>query len=388
MRIIIPAHNEAGRLGQTVGDLWSHFGTRATLLVVANGCSDGTAALTRSLARLYPTVELLEIRQRIGKGGAVRAGLTLGSEPYVAFIDADGSTAANQLDVLLHACVERKLSGAIGSRWLPGSRIARKQPLQRRVASRAFNGITRLAFGLRYTDTQCGAKVFERAAIDGVLDHLEIANFAFDVDLLLALQKIGKPVAEIPISWEHVVEYSKVRLLRSGPAMLWALLRLGIRESVLARVPFIDSLGRSETLPVRCGLDVLFLVPREHEAGSGFTTLVNGLRARGHVARVVKLQDIGSLVKLCVWYLRFGHRRSDVIVHQLGTLGSRILASSAKPKYSLAEVEAFAERSALFSDDFIKEIIDATHSSQYLRRNDDGWILATQHLEPSLLDPL
>ena len=105
------------------------------MLVVANGCSDDTAGVTRTLARRFANVELLEIHQRIGKGGAVRAGLTFGREPYVAFIDADGSTAPDQLDVLLAACSERKLSGAIGSRWLPGSRIAASSRCS--VASRA-----------------------------------------------------------------------------------------------------------------------------------------------------------------------------------------------------------------------------------------------------------
>lgn len=388
MRIIIPAHNEADRLSETVTNLWSHFGPRATLLVVANGCSDDTAGVARSLARRYPTVELLEIRHQIGKGGAVRAGLTLGSEPYVAFIDADGSTTADQLDVLYQACVERKLSGAIGSRWLPGSRIARKQPFQRRLASRAFNRITRLVFGLKFTDTQCGAKVFERAAIDSVLHKLEIANFAFDVDVLLALQKLGKPVAEIAISWENVVEYSKVRLIRSGPTMLWALLRLSIRESVLSHVPFLDALGRSQTIPVRCGLDVLFLLPRRHVASAKFEALVSGLQARGHMARVVRTEELGSLAGLAMWYLRSGHRQTDVIVHASGSLGSQILAWSAKPKFSLLEVESRADRSELAVDEFIKETIRATHSNLYLRRNDDGWTFATQQLEPASIDPI
>ena len=386
--IIIPAHNEADRLRETIENLWSHFGSRATLLVVANGCSDGTSDVARSLARRFHTVKLLEIVHQIGKGGAVRAGLTFGTEPYVAFIDADGSTTADQLDILYHACIERKLSGAIGSRWLPGSRIARKQPLQRRLASRAFNGITRLVFHLNFTDTQCGAKVFERAAIDGVLEKLEIANFAFDVDLLLALQKRRKPVAEIPIAWENVVEYSKVRLLRSGPAMLWALLRLSIRESVLSRVPFLDALGRSQTLPVRCGLDILFFLPPHHEESAAFSKLVRGLEARGHTARVVRSDNVGALAKFVLWYLGSGRRHVDTIVHACGPLGARLLDWSAKPKFLLLDVESSAEKSATASDDFIKETMRALNSPLYLRRNDDGWTFATQQLEPTLIEPL
>ena len=318
IRIIIPAYDEAARLDETVSRLWHHFGTRATLLVVANGCTDETADIVRSLARRYATIELLEITKKIGKGGAVRAGLTLGNEPYVAFVDADGSTAADQVDFLLETCRTRKLSGAIGSRWMAGSRIARKQPLQRRIASRAFNTVTRLVFGLNYTDTQCGAKVFERDAMNEVLEHLEIANFAFDVDVLLSLKRIGKPVEEIPIAWEDVAEYSKVRLVKSGGPMLWALLRLYLKQSVFRKLPLLNALGLSETIPVRFGLDIIFLYPAGANETPALRELIDTLRARGYTARVVRLNSVGSILGFGFWYLRRGHLLCDVIVHDLG----------------------------------------------------------------------
>ena len=248
--------------------------------------------------------------------------------------------------------------------------------------------MTRLFFGLAYTDTQCGAKVFERAAIDRILDHLEISNFAFDVDLLLELKKVGKPVVEIPISWENVEEYSKVRLVRSGPTMLWALLRLAIRESAVGRLPFVDALGRSETIPVLCGLDLLFLVSKRHRSTDDFLAIVEGLRERGHLARVVRIEDAGSLAKFAFWYVRAGHRQSHAIVHDRGRLGTRVLELSRKPKYPLAQLEARAARSATFFDDFIGEIADLTHPVHYFRRNSDGWTLTAQRLEPTQIDSI
>jgi glycosyltransferase involved in cell wall biosynthesis len=388
LRIIIPAHDEAARIEETIDSLWQYFGERASLLVVANGCTDYTAEITRSLARRYPTLELLDISQRIGKGGAVRAGLTFGNEPYVAFMDADGSTAPDQIDILLQTCDEQKLAGAIGSRWLPESRIARKQPLRRRVASRAFNALTRSLFNLPFTDTQCGAKVFRRSAIDSILDQLEIANFAFDVDLLLELKKVGQPVAEVAISWENVEEYSKVRLLRSGPAMVWALARLYTRESILRHIPFVDTLGLSATIPVLSGLDLLFVVSARHRATDGFLTLVEGLRGRGHVVRIVKFDRASAFGKFAYWYVRAGHRQSNAIVHDFGPTGARILECSAKPKFSLSELVSATARDPNAIDAFVQAVLETTHRSQYFSRDTDGWTLAAQRLEPAEIDKI
>ena len=94
--------------------------------------------VVRSLAARYPTLDVARDRFADRKGGAVRAGLTLGSEPFVAFVDADGSTAARQIDMLLDQCVRAGAAGAIGSRWIAGAAIGRKQPWRRRRGQPRF----------------------------------------------------------------------------------------------------------------------------------------------------------------------------------------------------------------------------------------------------------
>jgi len=380
VRIIVPARNEALRVERTIDRLRAHFADRATILVVANGCTDTTVPLVKALTRAYETVELLEIPEDVGKGGAIRAGLTLGKEPYVAFVDADTSTPPEQLDVLLSACTADGVSGAIASRWLPASRIVHRQPLQRRLASRAFNAIVRLLFGLPYTDTQCGAKVFERSAIDLVIDQLEIANFAFDVDLLLLLTRCGKRVVEVPIVWDDVSEYSKVRLVTATPAMLLAMLRLSLRDGLLRNVPFAEDLGKRGTLPVRRGLDVLFLLPPGAERVPAVKTLVASLRVRGHIARVYRMANILDVLRLLPWYAQRGRRKVDAIVHGFDA-SNRILGLSAKPKLTLTQLGSLAETSSNWTDRYIDEIVGSAQRPLHFRRNDDGWHLAARRLE-------
>jgi len=379
IRIIIPARNEAGRIAPTVEKFCRYFGSQAVILVVVNGCTDGTATVVRNMTMRFANLELLEISEAVGKGGAVRAGLTFGDEPYVAFVDADGSATASELERLLLRCRDNPLAGVIGSRWMRKSRIARRQPFQRRLASRTFNFITRLIFRLPYTDTQCGAKVFRREAVDRVIDTLEISNFAFDVDLLLALKRLRLPVAEIPITWDDVAEYSKVTLLRSGSSMLWALLRLWIRESVFATIPFVDALGRSETIPVREGLMVLVLLRSEHLKSEMLDALLHVLRQRQHKAEIVILDDVASRVRFAIWYASEGHFRTDAMVHAFGKQGQRVLRFSAKPKFLLQE---FAE-DADDGDVFVRRMMASTSCPTYFSRNHDGWSLSANALKTS-----
>ena len=53
------------------------------------------------------------------------------------------------------------------------------------------NFIIRTLFFFPYRDTQCGAKVFKREALEKIISLLGITNWAFDVDLLYLLKRNG-----------------------------------------------------------------------------------------------------------------------------------------------------------------------------------------------------
>ena len=258
LRIIIPACDEALRIVPVLRSYCSYFQSRATILVVANGCVDDTAALVRELQAEFGNLELLEIRGRVGKGCAVRAGFVTGEEPFVGFTDADGSTAPEEFDKLLGAAKALGADGAIGSRWLPGSRIRYAQGILRRAVSRVFNLMTRALFGLRFADTQCGSKVFRRSALSAIIDSLEHAGFAFDVELLWLLKQLGCRIVEFPIAWDDR-EGSKVHLVRTSSSMLSAVLRLRLRNSWIWRMRVAAGLAQEACVPVRSSRRLLLL---------------------------------------------------------------------------------------------------------------------------------
>jgi hypothetical protein len=116
-------------------------------------------------------------------------------------MDADASTSVLQMVSLFNA-----LDGAdcvIGSRWLPDSIVPEQQGIARRLQSRGFNLLIRILFGLSLTDTQCGAKVFKKSAIDAVIGEMVSSGFEFDVELLWRLSAKGYVIKEYPITWQN-----------------------------------------------------------------------------------------------------------------------------------------------------------------------------------------
>ena len=79
-------------------------------------------------------------------------------------------------------------------------------------------------------DTQCGFKLFSRAAARRVFPYQHLTTWIFDVEVLLLAKQQAIPVAEVPIAW-HEVSGSKLNVVTDSLQMLRDLLVL--RANVL-----------------------------------------------------------------------------------------------------------------------------------------------------------
>ena len=197
--LVIPAYNEEQRITPLFDAI---CGFEGELIVVCDGV-DGTADIVDQIASRRPDLNIrcLRFGDRLGKGGGVIAGLTAARSPFVGYVDADGSTSIDEMKRLFESLAT--VDGAIGSRWIPGSssRCGRASCGSWRAVLSTFS--SRVLFGLTYHDTQCGAKVFKKSAIDAVLPMMISRGFEFDVELLWRLRGAGFVVAEVPIEWQN-----------------------------------------------------------------------------------------------------------------------------------------------------------------------------------------
>jgi len=108
--LIIPAYNEARRIGRVLAPLQA-AGLVDEILVVDDGSEDGTAAAAGEFAG----VRVLSLPRNRGKGSAMRAGALSTDAEFIAFLDADLSgVRPEHLADLLAPVVERRADMSIG----------------------------------------------------------------------------------------------------------------------------------------------------------------------------------------------------------------------------------------------------------------------------------
>jgi glycosyltransferase involved in cell wall biosynthesis len=233
LSIIIPAHDEGHRISKVLGDYLNYFTENSEVWVVLDHCNDNTLDIVKEFEARYRNLDHGQTNVVIGKGAAILEGFKVAQGDVIAYVDADDATKATELDHMVSELGD--FDGIIGSRWLKDSVVVRPQTLSRKIASRVFNLMVRIMFGLPFLDTQCGAKAFKRAAIQAVLPELGTTSFAFDVDLLYLLKRKGFKIREFPIVWEDQPG-STLELKRAAPVMFAAIVRLRIKHSVFANL--------------------------------------------------------------------------------------------------------------------------------------------------------
>ena len=226
--LLIPAYNEEARIEPVLRRYADFFGRNYSgtfqLVVVLNGCRDNTLGVVQRVAKDFPSVSFLDFPAPIGKGGALIEGLKLaGKADLIGYVDADGATPP---EALLDLVKKTNVADCvIGSRWLPGAVIHQSQTGNRQFASRVFHFIVQTLFWMNIRDTQCGAKVLRRAAVEKIHSNLLIADMAFDINLLVALKRAGFKILEVPTEWTDQAG-SKVTVGRTSLTMFLSVVRV------------------------------------------------------------------------------------------------------------------------------------------------------------------
>ncbi len=233
--LVIPAYNEAERIGQSLRTAFAYLRTASPgseVIVVNDGSTDATSEIVREVLaeQTAITARLLEHSPNRGKGAAVREGLLAATTAIGLFSDADFSTPIDEAPKLVEPIAAGELDVAFGSRALDRTLIGQRQPWRREQGGRVFNLIVRVATGLPFWDTQCGFKAFRLAAFRPILQRTETDGFGFDVELLYLARKANLRLKEIPVRWNHV-EGSKVSFARDSVRMLREVAALRTRTS-------------------------------------------------------------------------------------------------------------------------------------------------------------
>ena len=208
LSIVIPAYNEAVRLGktlETVVDYMRQNFPQGEVIVVDDGSRDDTAELARRTLASNRSLRtsVISYKSNLGKGRAVRLGLLAARGEVALFSDADLSTPITEAPKLFDPILKNEADLTFGSRALDRSLIGVHQSWRREQGGRVFNLAVRLATGMPFWDTQCGFKAFKMSVCRPLIEAATIDRFGFDVELLYVAYRAGLRLREVPVRWDH-----------------------------------------------------------------------------------------------------------------------------------------------------------------------------------------
>ncbi|MBI5118373.1 glycosyltransferase family 2 protein [Candidatus Poribacteria bacterium] len=231
LSVVIPAFNEAGRIGPTIEAISAYLKERRLnyeIIVVSDGSTDSTDSAVGAYAEKDGGVRLVSYHPNRGKGFAVRAGMLKARSDSVLLSDADLATPIAELETLEeHA--SRGLDVVVGSRALTESAIIGWRPWYRELSGKVFNRLVRLLAIPDILDTQCGFKYFKNGSATTIFSAARTNGFGFDVEALYLARKFGFRVGEVAVSWKNS-PLTRVSVLRDTFPMICEIVRVRIND--------------------------------------------------------------------------------------------------------------------------------------------------------------
>ena len=222
LSIIIPAYNEEDRIVTTINETLAYLNRQdytSEVIVVSDGSTDKTKAVIEERFATGEKVALkaIEYHPNRGKGYAVQAGMLKGSGDTVMFMDADYSVPIALVEKGLNL-LGQGYDIAIASRVLAESIIHHHQNIFREGSAKIYTWIQNRYLGIRYRDTQCGFKLFNRTAAQDLFSRQKLASVIFDPEILWLAKQRGYRVGEFPVNWTHV-EGSRIQYDSLGKSL-------------------------------------------------------------------------------------------------------------------------------------------------------------------------
>ncbi len=206
LSVVMPVYNEGPNvlvnLRHTAGVL-RPLGPFEILAVDDGSTDDAPAALDAAAAEL-PEVRVLHL-PHAGKGEALRQGTRAARGEFVIFLDADLDLPPEQIELFLILQKTHNADAVIGSKMHPDSNV--EYPALRRLYSWGYYRLVKCLFGLPVRDTQTGLKLVRRELLTEALANTKLTGFAFDLELLVHLVKLGARMAEAPVVVNHTMKF-------------------------------------------------------------------------------------------------------------------------------------------------------------------------------------
>ncbi|MEQ1878190.1 MAG: glycosyltransferase family 2 protein [Bdellovibrionia bacterium] len=193
LSIVVPVLNEAESIPILVDQIRSvmaNGGAKPSweIILIDDGSTDGTTEVVTQLARTSENIVSILFRKNFGKSAALMAGFGAAGGEVIITMDGDLQDDPNEIPRLVSKLNE-------GFDLVSGWKSDRQDPLEKRLASKMFNGVISRITGVHIHDFNCGLKGYRHWCAKTLQIRGNQHRF-----IPAILSWFGARIAEIPVT--------------------------------------------------------------------------------------------------------------------------------------------------------------------------------------------
>lgn len=196
LSIIVPAYNSAQRLPALISKLKkiSIKNFNIEIIVVDDASKDNTYGVLEKISG----IKLLHHIKNVGKGGAVKSGLSIATGDILLIQDDDLEYDPKDIPSLISPIINNEADAVFGSR-----RLNKKNNYispSYNMGATIVNNLIKIIIGKNLTDPITGYKAFTREVYKKI-QPIESKGFEIEAELTAKISKNNFKIKEVPISY-------------------------------------------------------------------------------------------------------------------------------------------------------------------------------------------
>lgn len=222
--IIIPVYNEKETLPEIIDLVNADKNVTKEVIIIDDYSVDGTRELIKNNISQRVS-KIIYHEKNLGKGAAIRSGLSASSGEIIIIQDADLEYNPNDYPALLKPIIEGKADVVFGSRFLGGTH--RVLYFWHSLGNKFLTALSNMFTNLNLTDMETGYKVFTKKVKDSL--SLECNRFGFEPEFTAKVARKKFRIYEVPISY-YGRDYSQGKKItwKDGIAAIYFILKFAL----------------------------------------------------------------------------------------------------------------------------------------------------------------
>jgi len=225
---VIPVYNEQHRISSFLASITEYLPKKDfsfEIVIVDDGSTDKTVTTIKQILdeKLPGTFTVVQLPVNAGKGAAIRKGMLEANGEYIFFLDADGSTAIEEIDRFISSFTQDN------DIYIAQRTLKQKAPFKRKFFGYGYILLTNLLLHLDVQDITCGFKCYRKGCVQTIFSRQTLNNWSFDAENIFTARKHGYRIKEIKVTWEHTPG-SKVKVLKNIIVCSFDLVRIRLND--------------------------------------------------------------------------------------------------------------------------------------------------------------